>query len=155
MNEFGVSLRKANKRFQIKQADREERVAESLKNVWTVRKYFIENYGVDPQVINGDQIPLHRNESSSQRTLNFKGVDTFVKENYNLSRERVTVFTQVCGDPNLKLQPEFVFKEKETRTTLHPPEGIKYNWAPKGSYRLQQMLYTISNLPHEIRHFYS
>ena len=40
-------------------------------------------------------MPLHRNESSSQKTLNFKGEETFVKENHMLSRERVTVFTQV------------------------------------------------------------
>ena len=69
------------------------------------------------------------------------------KRTINLSRERVTVFTQVCSNPNLTLQPEFVFKRKGTRTTLHPPEGIKYNWAPKGLYRLEQMLCTISNLP--------
>ena len=74
-------------------------------------------------------------------------MDTYVKENYNLSREKVTVFTQVCSNPDLTLQPEFVFKGKGTRNTLQPPEGIKYNWAPKGSYPLEQMLYTISNLP--------
>ena len=33
-------------------------------------------------------MPLHRNESSSQKTLNFKGEETFVKENHMLSRER-------------------------------------------------------------------
>ena len=65
MREYGVSLRHPNKRFQIKQADREERVFEYLKNIWTVRKFFLDNFGVDPPVINGDQMPLHRNESSS------------------------------------------------------------------------------------------
>ena len=38
----------------------------------TVRKYFIDEYGVDPPVINGDQMPLHRNESATQKTLFFK-----------------------------------------------------------------------------------
>ena len=70
-------------------------------------------------------------------------MDTYVKENYNLSGERVTVFTQVSSDPDLTLKPEFVFKGKGTRTSLHPSDGIKYNWAPKGSYRLEQMLHTI------------
>lgn len=153
MKEYGVSLRHPNKRFQIKQADREERVFDYLKNIWTVRKFFLDNFGVDPPVINGDQMPLHRNESSSQKTLNFTGMDTYVKENYNLSRERVTVFTQVSSDPDLTLKPEFVFKGKGTRTSLHPPDGIKYNWAPKGSYRLEQMLYTISNLPNRYNIF--
>ena len=48
-------------------------------------------------------MPLHRNESSSQKTLNLTGFDTYVKENYNLSRERVTVYTQASSDPEIKL----------------------------------------------------
>ena len=112
MKEYGVSLRHPNKRFQIKQADREERVFEYLKNIWTVRKFFLDNFGVDSPIINGDQMPLHRNESSSQKTLNFTGIDTYVKENYNLSRDRVTVFTQVCSNPNLTLQPGFFLMER-------------------------------------------
>ena len=74
-------------------------------------KFFLDNFGVDPPVINGDQMPLHRNESSSQKTLNFTGMDTYVKENYNLSGEQVTVFTQVSSDPDLTLKPEFVLQE--------------------------------------------
>ena len=40
-----------------------------------------------PPIINGDQMPLHCNERSQQKTLSFKGEDTFIKENYMLSRE--------------------------------------------------------------------
>ena len=36
-------------------------------------------------------MPLHRNESSTQKTMKFVDMDTYVKENYNLSLERVTV----------------------------------------------------------------
>ena len=125
MREYGVSLRHPNKRFQIKQADREEHVFEYLKNIWTVQTFFLDNSGVDPPVINGNQMPLHRNESSSPKPLSFTGMDTYVRENYNLSRERVTVFTQVSSDPDITLKPEFVFKGKGTRTCLHPPDGIK------------------------------
>ena len=92
-------------------------------------------------------MPLHRKKDSTQQNLNFKGMNTYVKENYNFSQERVTVFIKVCSDQNFTLKPEFLFKCKGKRTTLHPPIGVKYNWAPKGSYCLQQMLYTISNLP--------
>ena len=95
MKVYGLSLHHPNKRFQIKQSEREEGVYEYLKNVWTVRKFFIDNYGVDPPIINGDQMPLHRNESSTQNTLNFVDMNAYVKENYNLLRESVTVFTQV------------------------------------------------------------
>ena len=79
MIEYGVSLRKPNKRFAIKNEDRIERLSEHIKNLLWVRKYFLDNFGYDPLIINGDQMPLHRNESSSQKTLNMKNEDTFVK----------------------------------------------------------------------------
>ena len=59
MKEYVVSFRHPNKRFQIKQSDKEEKVYECLKNVWTVHKFFIDNYGFHPPIINGDQMPLH------------------------------------------------------------------------------------------------
>ena len=30
---------------------------------------------------------------------------------------------------------------------LNPPPGVKHHWGPKGSYRLEQLLATINNLP--------
>ena len=92
MKEYEVSSRHPNKRFQIKQSDREEGIYEYLKNVWTVRKFLLTITGLTPPTINGDQMPLHRNESSTQKTLNFVDTDAYVKENYNLSRERVTIY---------------------------------------------------------------
>ena len=99
-------------------------------------------------------MPLHRNENSSQKTLSLKGETTYVKENYMLSRERITVFTQVSSDGSNPLpHPEFVFKGKGTRTKLTHPPGIKSHWAPKGSYRLETMLATIANLPNRYNMF--
>ena len=112
-DEYDVSLRK---RFSIKKEDLITRIEDYLQNVWTVRKIFIQKYGIDPPVINGDQMPLHHNENASQKTLEFKGLDTYVKENYKLSRERATVFTQTSSDSSIDLKPEFVFKGKGTRT---------------------------------------
>ena len=123
MKEYSVSLHHRNKCFQIKQSGREERVYEYLKNVWAVHKFFIDNYGFGPPIINGDQMPLHRNESSAQKTLNFVDMDAYVKENYNLSCERVTVFTQVSSSSGINLNPEFIFKVNGTRTKLDPPEA--------------------------------
>ena len=121
--------------------------------MWTVRKCFIDKYGVDPPVINGDQMSLHRNESTSQKTLSLKSEEVFVKENYMLSRERVTCFTQLCSDPKIELKPEFVFKGKGTRTHLTPPKGVHYQWAPKGSYRIEQILGMIDKLPNRFDMF--
>ena len=112
MREYGVSFKKPNKRYAIKQEDRIQRLTEYLKNVWRIRKYFLEHYDIDPPIINGDQMPLHRNESCGQKTLAMKNEDVFVKENYMLSRERITCFTQVASVPSIKLNTEFVFKGK-------------------------------------------
>ena len=59
-------------RFAIKQEDRIQRLEEYLKNVIRVRKFFWDKFRINPPIINGDQMPLHRNETSSMRTLSFK-----------------------------------------------------------------------------------
>ena len=151
--EYGVSLRKPNKRYSIKKVGLVERLSDYPKNVWQIRSFFIEKYNVDPPTINGDQMPLHRNESSQQKTLTFKGQDTFVKENHMLSRERVTVFTQVSSDPAININPEFVFKGIGTRTKLTLDGNVKYQWSVSGSYREEHMLKTISNLPNRFNPF--
>ena len=104
------------------------KIQDYLKNIMKVRKHFLDTYGIDPPIINGDQMRLHRNESASQRTLSLTSETTFVKENYMLSRKRVTYFTQVCSDPHIKLLPEFVPKGKGTITHLQPPPGVTYKW---------------------------
>ena len=90
---------------------------------------------------------LHRNKSSQQKTFAFKGEDTSVKENYMLSRERVTVSTQVTNKESIKLDSEFVFKGKGTHTKVSVLDSVKYQWSPSGSYQIDQMLETISHLP--------
>ena len=109
-----------------------------IKYIWTVRHTFIKLYGVYPAIIVSDQMPLHRNESSEQKTLNFKGASqsTYIKENHSLSRERITVMTSVASNktassPNL----EFVFKGVGKRVKLNVPNNVSVQWAPKGSYR--------------------
>ena len=130
MEEYNVSLRKPNKKYTIKKEDRKIRIKDYFKKLWTLRKYFIDKYGVDTPVINGDQMPLHRNESASQETLSLKSKEVFVKE---------TTFGPKT-DLKAELKPKFVFKGKGTRTHVTPPKGVHYQWAPKGSYRIEQIL---------------
>lgn len=66
-----------------------------------VRKDFVDTYSIDPCILNGDQMPLQRNESATQKTLFLKSETVFVKEKYVLSRERVTCFTQICSNPRI------------------------------------------------------
>ena len=65
MKEYSVSLRKPNKHYALKKEDRVVRLQDYSKYIWMVRKYFLDTYGIDPPIINGDQMPLHRNESTS------------------------------------------------------------------------------------------
>ena len=81
------------------------------------------------------------------KTLNLKNEDVFVKENYSLTRERVSVFTQIASDANMKLPDEFVFKGAGKRVRLDPPENAYAQWAEKGSFRLEHMLEVIERLP--------
>ena len=122
----GINLRKPNKRFSVNKKELIERLHDYLKNIWQLRQFFIEQYDVDPPTINGNRMPLHRNESSQQKTLSFKGEDTFVEENYMLFRDRVTVFTQVSSEKNIILDPEFVFKGKGTRTKAAVADRVNY-----------------------------
>ena len=107
-----MSLRKPNKWYSIKKEGLMERLSDYLKNVWQIRCFFIKKYNIDLPIINGDQMPLHQNKSSQEKTLTFKGQDTFVKENHMLLRERATAFTQVSSYPATNINPEFVFKGK-------------------------------------------
>ena len=49
--------------------------------------FFIGNFGIDSPIINGY-------ENSTQKNLNFKGMNAYIKEKNN-SREQVIVYTSV------------------------------------------------------------
>ena len=97
-------------------------------------------------------MPLHRNETAQEKSMSFKGEDTFVKENHKLSRERVIAFTQVTSVSNINLQPEFIFKGKGVRAKV-AVNNVNYQWSPSGSYRLEHMIKTINNLPNRFNPF--
>ena len=113
--DYRISLKHPNKQFSITQEVRKRRIIQFLKNVWTVRYWWKAKYKADPQILSSDQIPLHQNESGSQKSLNFSGSDQscFVKENHDLTRERSTVMTIASSSNAIKTPPlEFVFKGK-------------------------------------------
>ena len=58
-----------------------------------------------------------------------------------LSRERVTVFTQVSSDPKIELTPEVIFKGKGTGSCalakiqyVHEGKNCKMERRPKGHF---------------------
>ena len=144
--EFGISIRKPNKKYTISKETMKRRVVQFLKDVWTVRHFFNVKYNKEPVIFGADQMPLHRNELGQVKTMAFKGSSqpVFVKENHSLSRERCTVMTTISSSDTIPPPPpEFLFKGEGTRTKLLKPA----QWAPKGSYRLQNMLNYIKSLP--------
>ena len=92
-------------------------------------------------------MPLHINEIASEKALNIKEYETYVKESYSLSREKITSSTQTSSDLNVMVKQECEFKGCVSQTQVNSLQGMKYKWAPKRSYRLEQMLGTILNLP--------
>ena len=83
-----------------------------LKDICTVRYFFINLYGVDPDTLISGQMLLVRNDSSQEKTFNFKVASetTYVKETNSLSREQITVMALLTSElsssaPNL----EFAF----------------------------------------------
>ena len=135
--DYRVSLKHPNKRFSISHVVRKRRIIQFLKNVWTARYWWLAKYKVDPIILSADQMPLHRNESSNQKTYNFTGNDQscFVKENNHLSRERCTVMTIASSSNDIHKYPlEFVFKGMDKRVKVNPPNNTNVQWAEKGSY---------------------
>ena len=63
-------------------------------------------------MINGEQMPLHRNESAREKYIWLKCEDTSIKENHKFSRERVIVFLQDASISDVNLKLEFTFKGK-------------------------------------------
>lgn len=64
---------------------------------------------------------------------------------YYLFHEKIISFTPVSSDPSVAVKLELVSEEKGTCNQLNQPDGIRYQWFLKGSYRLEQMLGTIFN----------
>ena len=92
---------------------------------------------------------LHRNESVSQKTLNFSGSDQscFVKENHHPTRERSTVMTIASSSNAIKTPLKSVFKGKGIIVKANPPERATTQSIDEGSYRVEHVLKYTESLP--------
>ena len=78
--------------------------------------------------------------------MNITEEETFVKENYTLSRERVTAYTQLSTEKRVSFKPEFIFKRKRKNINLSPPESVHTQRSEKASYCANNMIETILHL---------
>ena len=142
-----MSFKKPNKRYAIPGPVRKQRILDYLQNIFRVRHFFWKRFNHHIPVISADQMPLHRLESSSNKTFGFTGAETHVKESYMHSRERMTVMTFMCSD-GVPMMPEFVFKGLGIRVKIPKiPPGVHIQWSESGSYRLKHVLEMVNRLP--------
>ena len=142
MKKYNVSIRKPNKRLAISQHDRKERILEYLNNVWCAR-YFFKRILMSSQQLTME-IKCHFTETSRRLKKHFP-LKVFVKENYMLSRERITAYTQILSKEPFLLPPDFLFKGKGKRIVLNQPPDVHVHWADKDSYHIETMLDTIKH----------
>ena len=102
-----VSLKKPNKRFAVSHEDRIQRSLEYFKMFvgWSI---FLTKTSTQSQKYTMRTRRHYTQMNPLCKRLSFTGHNTFVKENYMLSRERVTAFTQVLLEEHYLLPPEFV-----------------------------------------------
>lgn len=79
-------LSKPYKRYSISRDECIIRIEDYLKIIWSLRRYFIKTFGRDPSIIDGEQMPLHRNESIDQATLIFKSNETCQRKPFFILR---------------------------------------------------------------------
>lgn len=86
-----VCMQSPSKRFKISAFARKSRIIDYVKKIWLVRHVSLTQDNVDPPVIMSDQMPLHLNEWSNIKTMNFSGqvqityvkeIQTFPRDNY-------------------------------------------------------------------------
>ena len=61
--------------FSFSPEDGIKHIIELIKNVWWARYFMLQNFYKQSVIMDGDQMALHRNESSCQKTLTFKDAD--------------------------------------------------------------------------------
>ena len=76
---------------------------------------------------------IEMNQVGKQHLVS-KNLEASIRENHHLSREHVTIFTEIASNENIQFVPEFVFKSTGKHSPkLMPPSGTHYQWADKGS----------------------
>ena len=150
--DYGLSMRKANRKFQVPRAVLKERIEIFWTNLFNMRLFIQRSFGYDPMILNFDQSPFHHNETGSQNrlTLGVRNATVPIVEGNTDTKKRWTAnlttysnFAAVAGGP----MPfcEVMFKAESDGRTDHRlqefhrsrgfPAWFSVTTAPKGSYR--------------------
>ncbi len=155
--EYGLSMRKPNRKYKVPKAVLEQRLEIGWLNLARVRTLCIDIHGYDPEMENWDQSPFHNNEVGSQNapTLAVAGtIEVPLIENHSATRERWSGCFTTWSSAELILEEgppgcELMFKAEGHIIELRIREHIRSRgfgpWltvctAPKGSYRADDVL---------------
>lgn len=115
--EYGLSLRKPNRKYKVSKRLLASRFETMILNVARVRAAAEELLGYDPHILNWDQSPFHHNESGTActKTLAVKGSTVPLVEGHDDSKARWTANLCVSSDTQALLQngpppAEFMFR---------------------------------------------
>ena len=149
-DQYGVSLRKPNRKFKVSHRKMKSRTKYAWLNVWRARCIYRLCYGAmrrakglkdDMPIHIVDQKGVHYNEAESKNapTLDFVGATVDLKTNHAQSRLRMSLNTHASNDPYFQPPIECCFAAKTARTfkNLRTPDDVHMSLrhAPKGSYR--------------------
>ena len=154
--DYGLSMRKANRKYQVPRSVLKERLEVFWVNLFRVRLFIFLVFGYDPLIANFDQSPFHHNETGSQDkpTLGVRGSIVPVVEGNSDVKSRWTAnlmtwsrFTAVADSAgNVQMPPaECMFKGTPDAVLNARLQGVLRSrgfpaWftvtvGPKGSYR--------------------
>ena len=170
--EYGLSFRKANRKYQVPRNVQKERLEIFWVTLFTIRFFIFLVFGYDPIIVNFDQSPFHNNETGSQDkpTLNSRcakvpiiegNSDVKTRWTANLSTVSKSKLEQ-ASDPQSRLSQnneqkpfhEIMFKAADDGVVHERlqqfirsrrfPSWISVTVAPKGSYRSQDVIQFLS-----------
>jgi len=150
--EYGLSMRLANRKYQVPRPVLKERLEIFWANLFRLRLLIQHVFGYDPVILNFDQSPFHHNESGAQnkRTLSLRGCTVPIVEGNTDTKSRWTANLSTCSKfaavagANMPFC-EMLFKgatDGIINTRLQEflrrrqfPSWFSVAVAPKGSYR--------------------
>ena len=97
--EYGLSMRVANRKFKVPRKVQKERLDIFWVNLFRIRLFIQLVFGYDPLILNFDPSPFHHNETGSQNkaTLGVRGSSVPVVEGVEDVRSRWTANLTTCS----------------------------------------------------------
>jgi hypothetical protein len=154
--DFGLSMRRANRKYQVPRPVLKERLEIFWVNLFRIRLLMLLVFGYDPLIQNFDQSPFHHNETGSQdkATLGVRGDKVPIIEGNADVRTRWTANLTTCSRAAVAtgtMTPaECMFKaEKDGSVDARLqaflrsrgfPSWFTVTVGPKGSYREQDVI---------------